>query len=183
MKKFKKVVLCLALTSVVSAFSIVGGASAADTTTTATTTPGSVTVTDLGKNAIFSSNASQAKDQDSIIIRPMATDGRNISYDFAHVSNFVKTDALPTSTYGSVPLKIVQWTPSSSTIAAFEYQFSNASGTKTSTAKEVVGDIQTSSYTLYFTDVPQGTASDPIYLYIRQAGTDNNNYGNGYTTY
>ncbi|GLI04416.1 hypothetical protein YDYSG_04460 [Paenibacillus tyrfis] len=187
MKKFKKVVLCLALTSVVSAFSIVGGASATATTAaTAATTTESVTITDLGPNAndaLFASIASQSNNQNDMIIKPLATDGRNISYSFAQVSTFVKTDALPTSTYGTVPLKLVQYTPSKSSVASFTYQFSNISGTKKTTVQQVTADIESPAETLTFYNVPEGTASDPIYLFIVQKGTDNFNFGNGYTAY
>jgi hypothetical protein len=81
-----------------------------------------------------------------------------------------------------VPLTLVQTTDSSGIPAQVTYQFSNKSGTKKSSVIQVVGNLTSKSTTITFTDVPQGTASDPIYLIIVNK-VSLPIRGNGYTSF
>lgn len=158
MKAFKRIAFSLALTSIVSAFSFVGGASA-----TSPVTP-------------------QEPSTNKASISPLSTDGRNISYDFYALEKHIWVGPLPTSTYGTVPLTVVQYTPKWFNDADITYQFSTKDGSKKSSVKEVIGDLESTSKTITFNDVPQGTSDKPVYLVIvNKSGAIA--YGNGYTSY
>ncbi|MCE0453766.1 MULTISPECIES: hypothetical protein [Brevibacillus] len=159
MKAFKRIAFSLALTSIVSAFSIVSGASAVSPATP------------------------QEVPANKALIKPSDTDGRNISYHGSFHTRLI-AGPLPISTYGTVPLTVVQYYPFSSDKPKLTYQFRNHSGTKASTKHHVPERYEDENYTITFTDVPKGTKDEPIFLYIENAVSESRNVNvNGYTSY
>ncbi|OAB46530.1 hypothetical protein [Paenibacillus antarcticus] len=174
----KKQIVSLLMSSVL-VLSIAGVASADGgnltsplaNSTSATTSHSSIAI-DLGPNAnddLFASGAisnyiNSQKNHTNVSQR--ATDGRNMSYTYNNLYNFITTDFLPLQTYGNVPLQVVQTSDSTTYKANVTYQFANESGTKRSTVFQIPGNITETAQLMSFTNVPQGTASDPIYLII-----------------
>jgi len=100
---------------------------------------------------------------------PQSTDGQNLFFDYGPVSNQVRSTALPAHRSGQISLKLVQTTLDNSNQAYVQYQFANQSGSKKSSVIAVSGNISSPARNITFTNVPKGTASDPIYLYITNA--------------
>ncbi|MCZ1265401.1 hypothetical protein DC345_30230 [Paenibacillus taichungensis] len=154
-----------------------------------------VTITNLGQSANDSLFASQSqaavinKGSDTSVITPMSTDGQNIYYEFKDVSSNIWSDSsLPLHRSGSISLTLVQSTGSWLNPATVSYQFATKDGSKKSSVLQVVGNVDSKNTTLNFSDVPKGTASNPVFLIIvnktpkNSAGNTMQIYGNGYTT-
>lgn len=152
-----------------------------------------VKVTNLGQSANDALFASQfpgvINNNDSNVIRPMSTDGQNLYYEFKQVSDNIWTDSnLPIHRSGTIKLTLVQSTGSWQHDATVTYQFATKDGSKKSSVIQVVGNIDSKNTTITFTDVPKGTASNPVFLVIvnktpkNSAGNTMQIRGNGYTT-
>ncbi|WP_307591182.1 hypothetical protein [Paenibacillus wynnii] len=119
------------------------------------------------------------------VITPMSTDGQNIDWNFFDVNDRVWSTALPIHRYGSITIKLVQ-TSGTSTPASINYQFSTKDYTIQSDVVQVNGNVSSPATTITITHVPQGTAAKPLYLLIgnhtyNSSGTKINVSGNGYT--
>ncbi|MEC0169852.1 hypothetical protein [Paenibacillus graminis] len=119
------------------------------------------------------------------VISPLGTDGQNINWDFYDVSDKIWSTALPVHRSGSITLKLVQ-TTGTSTPASINYQFSTKDYTIQSDVVQVNGNVSSPATTITITNVPQGTASKPLYLLIgnhtyNSSGNKVNVQGNGYT--
>jgi hypothetical protein len=113
------------------------------------------------------------------LIAPRSTDGQNIDWNFFDVSDKVWTSALPIHRSGSITIKVVQNT-GTPTLADINYQFSTRDYTKQSDVSKVVGNITSPAATITITNVPKGTASNPLFLLIGNH-TGVKVSGNGYT--
>ncbi|MET3212220.1 UNVERIFIED_CONTAM: hypothetical protein ABIC26_005242 [Paenibacillus sp. PvR008] len=133
-----------------------------------------------GNDAYLASNPPVLTDKSNDhIITPLATDGQNISYDFYRVSDRIwASSPLPTYRSGKISLTLVQDTGISSKPAVVNYQFLTKDYNKKSEVIQVNGNVNNQTITFY--DVPQGTASNPVYLLIgNHSGYEIS--GNGYT--
>lgn len=115
------------------------------------------------------------------LVTPYSSDGVNIYIKYTEVDGFIRSSALPLKTYGTVPLTFIQNCLANQT-AEVSYHFANASGTKKSSVFQVKGNYTSTAGFHTFTDVPQGTASDPIYLYVINK-TGYTIYGNANTLF
>ncbi|MCL6661795.1 hypothetical protein [Paenibacillus amylolyticus] len=192
----KKILTALALTTALVIPST-SYASAESVTQPVSNDQSDVVITNLGGNTNYNWFSSLQKQSikgglDSNTIVPMAgggTDGQNMNYDFSDTwSNVWSRSPLPAHRYGRINLTLVQSTGNDKYPATVMYTFRNKSGNKSSSSIQVVGNIDRTSTTITFYNVPQGTESDPIYLYIENLSKDNSAgkrpeiYGNGYTT-
>ncbi|TKH41894.1 hypothetical protein C1I60_21535 [Paenibacillus terrae] len=135
-----------------------------------------------GNDAYLASNPPILTDNSkNSIITPMDTDGQNISYRFGNVSSQVwSSSPLPTHRSGKITLNVVQDTGSWGTPAVVNYQFLTKDFKKKSEVIQVNGNITGDATTITFYDVPQGTSSNPVYLFITNQ-TKLSISGNGYT--
>ncbi|MEJ9165210.1 hypothetical protein, partial [Paenibacillus graminis] len=74
------------------------------------------------------------------VISPLGTDGQNINWDFYDVSDKIWSTALPVHRSGSITLKLVQ-TTGTSTPASINYQFSTKDYTIQSDVVQVNGNV------------------------------------------
>lgn len=131
----------------------------------------------------FASSTTSLTDKSSqSIIRPMDTDGQNISYSFGPVKYDIwSKDPLPAHRSGKISLTLVQNTgPASKVPATATYQFSTKDGSLKSDVMTVYGNANNTTIT--FNNVPKGTSSKPVYLVIVNKTDDFREiWGNGYT--
>ncbi|OME28893.1 hypothetical protein BSK63_23570 [Paenibacillus odorifer] len=119
------------------------------------------------------------------LIAPRSTDGQNIDWNFSDVNDKVWTSALPIHRSGSITIKLVQ-TTGTSTKATVNYQFITDDYTIKSDVVQVVGNISSPATTITITNVPKGTALKPLKLLIGNHSYNASNIkvnvqGNGYT--
>ncbi|MFB5674972.1 hypothetical protein ACE3NQ_18260 [Paenibacillus terreus] len=187
----KQIAALLMSTSLVLPMAAVASAessSSDDVLINATNSDSEVSITNLGpsgNDAYFASNPSVFTDKSNdSIIKPMDTDGQNMSYKFSGVrSNIHSKDPLPVHRYGKISLTLVQTTgPASRVPAAATYQFATLDGSLKSDAILVDGEVTSPAKTITFSNVPKGTASKPVYLFIVNKTSDGREIsGNGYT--
>ena len=181
----KKKVVSLLMSSVLM-LSVGAVASADSSPATTVDSQSGVTITYLPPSSTDSYFASLAKEvNNGDIISPMSTDGRNLQYDFYSVtSNVWSSSNLPLSTYGVVPMHLVQTTGNSKNQADVSYQWCSKDFTVKSSAIRISNNISNPNLKVTFYDVPQGTTSKPMYLYIINHSTGGYSIsGNGYTAF
>lgn len=140
-----------------------------------------ITITNLGNTGGVS--FLNSNDNQSSSISPMATDGKNISYEFSYVEGTIwSSSPLPTNRSGTVTLHVVQRAVGGKGPAVVNYQFSTKDYKQQSSVIQVNGDLTSNSSTITFTNVPKGTASNPVYLYIGNHTSNAQISGNGYTS-
>lgn len=149
-----------------------------------------VQITNLGQNANDAFFASQSPKEvinrggDTSVISPMSTDGERLYYSFSGLTNYVWTDSnLPIHRSGAISITLVQTSGNSSYPAGVEYQFATKDGSKKSSVVRVVGNITDTNTTINFSDVPKGTASNPVFLLISKVSAGSVSIrGNGTTS-
>ncbi|MGP0577871.1 hypothetical protein ACTP13_12780 [Paenibacillus peoriae] len=184
----RQIATLLMSTSLVLSLASVASADSSSIDNTSSAASSEVQVINLGttgNDAYLTSNP-QVITADNSVITPMDTNGQNISYSFRNVSDQIfSSSPLPVHRYGNISLTVVQDSGISSIPAEVNYQFLTKDYKKKSSVIKVYGNVN--GKTLNFSDVPQGTASNPVYLLIgNHTGTDGDGYqikisGNGYT--
>ncbi|AJW69190.1 hypothetical protein GMA19_01535 [Paenibacillus polymyxa E681] len=185
----RQIATLLMSTSLVLSLASVASAESSSIDNTSSAASSEVQVINLGttgNDAYLSSSPQIITDDSNSVITPMSTDGQNISYSFKKLSDQIfSSSPLPVHRYGNISLTVVQDSGISSIPADVNYQFLTKDYKKKSSVVKVYGNVN--GKTITFSDVPQGTASNPVYLLIgNHTGTDGDGYqiqisGNGYT--
>lgn len=120
------------------------------------------------------------------VITPMATDGQNLNWDFYDVESLVWSTQLPAHRSGSINIKLVQNSGSSSAPATITYQFVSKDYSTYSSAVRVVGNISSPATSITIQNVPSGNPK-PMFLLIKNSTRNSSDQsvkvrGNGYTT-